>query len=116
MEAMLAQAHAAHLHLRPRIRVSTQLAQWLLVSAIVVLATVLLIGFVPSMTSRNGALDGLQPQPLPAPGPIAAGFPEQSRIASCWVLGNVSSVLEAPRSEQSAAIVGPVYAEACLVG
>jgi hypothetical protein len=77
-------------------------------------AALLLIGVMGARAAAPQGSPLPAPQPLVAPVAAAADYPEQSRIASCWVLANQSSALLAPRSDRSSEIVGPIYADACL--
>jgi hypothetical protein len=64
--------------------------------------------------SNDSRLAPSRLRPLAAPPPAtAADFPEQSHIAACWTLANRSSALDAPRSERSSEVVGPIHADAC---
>jgi len=66
--------------------------------------------------ARNAAFDpgASKPFPVVAPGRISGDFPENSHVASCWVIANVGHSLQAPRSQRAAEVVGPLYEDACL--
>jgi hypothetical protein len=86
-----------------------------LVATVALAVCAILALAVAGLFGRSVGMDAPLPMPVPlsAPAPVAAGFPDDSHIASCWVLTNVSEALTAPRSDRSSEIVGPIYADAC---
>jgi hypothetical protein len=86
-----------------------------LADAIAVCAAVVLALAAVATLGRGAGTEGplTMPAPLAAPGPVSAGFPEQSHISSCWVLANTSNALAAPRSDRASNVVSPIYAAAC---